>query len=89
MGWNKSGNPARQREEIRERIEAVEEDVADLQRGARPDMTDQAAELINDHHLDPQAIMGTGEDGRILKGDVETYLEAVQEEDESGGDSEE
>jgi len=38
------------------------------------DVTPSAMELILEHDIDPSLITGTGNDGRILKKDVENYL---------------
>ena len=41
------------------------------------DATEAALALAAEHDLDLSLVTGSGEDGRILKGDVATYLEAL------------
>ncbi|MDA0704333.1 MAG: 2-oxoglutarate dehydrogenase complex dihydrolipoyllysine-residue succinyltransferase, partial [Proteobacteria bacterium] len=42
-----------------------------------PAVLPTARKLIEEHGLDPQEIAGTGKDGRITKGDVQSHLEAT------------
>jgi 2-oxoglutarate dehydrogenase E2 component (dihydrolipoamide succinyltransferase) len=44
-------------------------------RQAEPQLSPAVRKLIAEHDVDPDAIEGTGKDGRILKGDVLSYLE--------------
>lgn len=39
------------------------------------DATEAAAGLGREHEISPQSVVGTGEDGRILKSDVEAHIE--------------
>lgn len=49
--------------------------------------TDAAAKLAREHDLDLSAVEGTGENGRVLKGDVEDALEPSENDsDESDGE---
>ena len=52
-------------------------------RPAAPAATDRLApsvrRLVEEHHLEPQTIAGSGRDGRITKGDVLTHLAAAKE----------
>jgi 2-oxoglutarate dehydrogenase E2 component (dihydrolipoamide succinyltransferase) len=41
--------------------------------------------LVEEHHLEPQTIAGSGRDGRITKGDVLTHLAAAKEPSTGGG----
>jgi 2-oxoglutarate dehydrogenase E2 component (dihydrolipoamide succinyltransferase) len=42
-----------------------------------PAVLPAARKMIEEHGLDPAAIVGTGKDGRITKGDVQSHLEAT------------
>lgn len=52
---------------------------------APPPPTEEAAELAQEHGVDIRAVGGTGQDGRVLKGDVETYLEGLEDDDGEEG----
>lgn len=43
---------------------------------ATEDLSPAVRRLVEEHHLDPAAIQGTGKDGRILKADVLKHVEA-------------
>lgn len=74
-----TGSPAGQRARIAEAVTDLEERVDRLEGATSPEIgSDAAAELINRHGLDPRRIAGTGADGAIIKGDVETYLEGLR-----------
>lgn len=92
--WNESDTPANQRNRIRENVgrlqEGLEElaDVLEDDGSGRALATEEAAELANENGIDIRRVAGTGQDGRILKGDVQTYLDALEEEsteEDSGG----
>ena len=56
------------------RLAALEGGGAAPAAGTSYDATDAAAALMAEHRVDPSEVTGTGEDGRILKADVERHI---------------
>ncbi len=55
------------------------ENVAKEETNIEPeDLAPSVRKLIEENNLDPQSIVGTGKNGRIIKGDVISYLENVK-----------
>ena len=82
--WNRSGTTDDQLERIRENVDRVAEGIDQLeQHGGTPPASDAAAELANENGLDLRRVNGTGEDGRVLKSDVQDFLESLEAEEES------
>lgn len=78
--WSRSGSTDGQLDEVRNRVDDLHTRLEELEgSGGRPEVTDAAATIINEHGLDVRAIAGTGEGGRITKDDAEDRLEAVEE----------
>lgn len=77
-------DPTTQRRRLTARLEDLEDRVTDLEgTNGEAGHTDSAAELAQEAGIDIRAVPGTGKAGRVLKGDVETFLEAQETDTES------
>ncbi len=83
--------------EVEEEAPAAEEEAAEPEE-AEPEeeeeveelrITGAAEELAEEHGIDPAAVEGTGEDGRVLKSDVEAAIEELEEAAEAEAEAEE
>jgi pyruvate/2-oxoglutarate dehydrogenase complex dihydrolipoamide acyltransferase (E2) component len=81
-----SGPASRQRQQLASAIERVADDAAgdDIRArlsaledavGLGVDATDEARELALEHGIDLAALEGSGQDGRVLVGDVEDAVD--------------
>jgi len=52
---------------------------ANVESDKQPELTPAARRLVEEHRLDPAGITGTGQNQRILKKDVERYLEVREQ----------
>lgn len=53
--------------------------LAAIEADKSPEITDAAAQVIEQYNLDPALITGTGTGGRIIKKDVVSYIEQLQQ----------
>jgi 2-oxoglutarate dehydrogenase E2 component (dihydrolipoamide succinyltransferase) len=60
----------------KEKEESVPSESNSNDEGRSADLSPAVRKLIDDNDLDPEAIKGTGKDGRLTKGDVLDYLES-------------
>jgi pyruvate dehydrogenase E2 component (dihydrolipoamide acetyltransferase) len=71
-------DPVTARRRMASKIEELEAKFEELREvGGHPGATDSAAELAQANGLDIRAVAGTGKAGRVLKGDVEAFLEGA------------
>jgi 2-oxoglutarate dehydrogenase E2 component (dihydrolipoamide succinyltransferase) len=73
----KSGK-AKAEDKGRDEKRAAAKEDGDEDDGDGPTVLPAARKLIEEHGLDPSDIVGTGKDGRITKGDVQSHLETAE-----------